>query len=68
MTDQAARWRRVEQLCEAALERPAGERAAVVRDACGGDEALRREVEQWLAQKSEGDGFMGLSVADLVAG
>ena len=35
MTDQAERWRHVEQLCSAALERAGGERTAFLRDACG---------------------------------
>ena len=32
MSDQAAQWRRVEQLCAAALERAEVERAAFLRD------------------------------------
>ena len=68
MTDPAARWRRIEQLCAAALERAGGERTAFLRDACGDDEALRREVEQLLAQESQVDGFMRGSVAIVAAG
>jgi hypothetical protein len=68
MTDQAARWRRVEQLVEAALERSGGERAAFLRDACGDDEALRHEVEQLLAQESQADRFLQGSVAAVAAG
>jgi eukaryotic-like serine/threonine-protein kinase len=67
MTDQAGRWRRVEQLCAAALERSARERDPFLRNACGDDEALRREVEQLLAQESEGEGFLGLSVGAVAA-
>ncbi|HET7294832.1 MAG TPA: protein kinase [Vicinamibacteria bacterium] len=42
------RWRRVDALVEAALERPPGERPAFLDHACGGDAELRREVESLL--------------------
>ncbi|MDT8341052.1 MAG: serine/threonine-protein kinase [Longimicrobiales bacterium] len=47
------RWARVEALFSGALERPAGERDAFLREACAGDEALRREVESLLAAAGE---------------
>jgi serine/threonine-protein kinase len=46
------RWRRIEELCHDALERDAGDRAAFVREACGDDELLRREVESLLVNAS----------------
>src|SRR5215831_21389355 len=52
------RWQRVEALYHAALHRPAGERSAFLRDACGGDEALRRDVESLLAQPASDVGFL----------
>jgi len=67
MTDEAARWRRVEQLCAAALERPSVQRPAFLNDACGADEALRREVEQLLAQESQAAAFLQGSVAAVAA-
>jgi eukaryotic-like serine/threonine-protein kinase len=39
------RWREIERLYYAALERSTEERAAFLTEACGHDEALRREVE-----------------------
>ena len=39
------RWREIERLYYAALERSAEERAAFLTEACGHDEALRREIE-----------------------
>lgn len=39
------RWKQIEEILEAVLERPSGERAAFLAEACAGDEALRREVE-----------------------
>src|SRR5262245_35514050 len=47
MTDE--RWRRVKELFQAAVDRPAGERAAFLAAAAGDDEKLLREVESLLA-------------------
>jgi len=47
------RWRKVERLFHAALEREENQRAAYVAGACQGDEALRREVESLLACQTE---------------
>lgn len=44
----AARWKRVRELVEAALDRPDGERAAFVAEQAGTDEALRAEVLELL--------------------
>ena len=52
-----ARWRRVEEVYQAAAERKPKERAAFLAVACAGDEDLRREVESLLAQPS-GDGML----------
>jgi Tol biopolymer transport system component len=46
------RWRRIEKLCHDALKRDSGDRAAFVREACGDDELLRREVESFLVNAS----------------
>jgi serine/threonine-protein kinase len=43
-----ARWAQVKALFQAAVERPASERAAFLAAATGGDELLRREVESLL--------------------
>ena len=43
------RWSRIKAIFQAAVERPAGERAAFLDDAVGNDEVLRREVESLLA-------------------
>ena len=54
----AERWRRIEQLCHDALERPAGERERFLAVACEGDEALRREVDALLAHDDSVDRFL----------
>jgi non-specific serine/threonine protein kinase/serine/threonine-protein kinase len=45
----ADRWKQVEELYHAALERDASGRVAFLEQACAGDEALRRRVESLLA-------------------
>lgn len=45
----AERWREVDRVFEAALDRPPGERTAFLEAACAGDLALHREVERLLA-------------------
>src|SRR5438094_100659 len=66
------RWRRVEELCHAALERDAQARAEFLADACGGDDDLRREVEALLAHAQTADRFLaaplGAVAADVLAG
>ena len=52
------RWHQIEQICEAALEREAGERAAFLKEACGKDEGLRREVESLLAHEEAAQSFI----------
>jgi len=49
------RWRRVDEILEAALELAADERPAFLAGACGGDTDLRREVESLLAHDRSDD-------------
>jgi eukaryotic-like serine/threonine-protein kinase len=49
------RLNRVSELYNDALARPAHERAAFLREACGDDDALRSDVESLLAQASENE-------------
>ncbi|MEO8052748.1 MAG: protein kinase, partial [Acidobacteriota bacterium] len=55
---QPARWKQIEELYHAALEREAGERAAFLAQACDGDVELRREVESLLAQYRSAEGVL----------
>ena len=52
------RFKQVERIFERALEMPAGERASFLDEACGGDDALRKQVEQLLAADSEAGEFL----------
>ena len=64
---EAERWQQVERLYHSTLEKPAGERAAFLADACAGDEELRREVESLLAHEDEAAGFMESPALDVAA-
>ena len=59
----ADRWRQVEDLCFAALARPADERTAFLRSACAGDDILQREVESLLAHEAAAEGFLKVPAA-----
>jgi serine/threonine protein kinase/tetratricopeptide (TPR) repeat protein len=48
------RWQEIERLYHSALERPESQRGAFVEEACGGDSALRDEVESLLAEGGHG--------------
>src|SRR5262245_47429002 len=62
------RWRRIEDLCHAALERDRTSRGAFLNEACAGDEELQREVESLLAQEGQINSFLGGSaLKDLAA-
>jgi serine/threonine protein kinase/tetratricopeptide (TPR) repeat protein len=69
-------WRKINELFEAALERPADERAAFLASACAGDEETRRRVEAMLDADARDDllmdrpayqaaGSLAASMADL---
>ena len=66
------RWRQVDELYAAALERKPEERAAFLDAACAGDAELRREVEEMLGSDAKAQDFIetpviGLAV-ELMAG
>jgi len=51
-------WRRVEELCQRALELKESGRAEFLQSACGGDDELRREVESLLAYERKAERFI----------
>ena len=59
--------REAARICEAALDRPAAERAAFVAAECATDEALRREVESLLRQQSKADRFLQTPALNVAA-
>ena len=66
MTDLERR-RRIEEVCDAALDREAHERAAFVAAACGRDDALRQEVESLLAHAQTAEGFLAAPIGEVAA-
>jgi len=54
----ADRQRQGTELCHAALECHASNRAAFLHEACAGDEALRQEVESLLRYEEAAQGFL----------
>ena len=67
MSDAADRWRRLEEVCQAALERPAHEREAFLAVACGSDEGLRREAESLLDRDARAREFLATPLGELAA-
>jgi serine/threonine protein kinase/Tol biopolymer transport system component len=63
----AGRQRQITELCHAALERNASDRAAFLREACAGDEALRQEVESLLRYEDAADRVLGRPAVEEVA-
>ena len=61
------RWRRVEHLYHAALERDAAERRTCLSDACAGDPSLRPEVESLLGYEDNADHFLEAPAAQAAA-
>ena len=61
------RYREVDDLFAAALERPGEEQEAFLAAACAGDEELRRLVEQLLAADARGHSFLERPAADSAA-
>ena len=61
------RWQEIEQLYHTVLKQDASERAAFLKEACGGDAELRREVESLLARQSEAESFVETPAAKVVA-
>src|SRR5690348_2656086 len=63
----APRWKQVDNLLQAVLERPPSERDAFLRLACAGDEALEREVRSLLASQREAGSFLESPAIELAA-
>jgi eukaryotic-like serine/threonine-protein kinase len=61
------RWNHVDKLLQSALDRPVPERDAFLRDACGGDEQVEREVRSLLAAHDRADTFLAAPAIDLAA-
>jgi eukaryotic-like serine/threonine-protein kinase len=63
----SSRWREIERLFHAALEREPGTRNAFLDEACSGDLELRREVDSLLASAGNEGAFMNRPAIELEA-
>src|SRR5580700_6224562 len=61
------RWKQVDSLLQAVLERPVEEREDFLRDASAGDEALEREVRSLLASQQEAGSFLESPAIEVAA-
>ena len=63
----AERWKRVDDLLQAALDQPTTGRSAFLLQACDGDEALEREVRSLLASHEAAGSFLESPAIDTAA-
>jgi len=61
------RWKQINDVLITALERPAIERSALVKEACGSDEGLRLEVESLLGSHEQASDFLEESIVGAAA-
>ena len=61
------RWQQIKGLYESALRCDEGKRASFLDQACGGDPALRRELESLLAYENREDGFIETPALEVAA-
>ena len=61
------RWKQVDGLLQAVLERPPEERDAFLRQACGDDPALEREARSLLAAQQQAGSFLDSPAMELAA-
>ena len=61
------RWNHVDRLLQSALDIPARERDAFLRNACGGDQRLEEEVRSLLAAHARAGDFLGTPAIDRAA-
>ena len=52
------RWKKIDSLLQAVLERPPGEHDAFLRHACAADEALEREIRSLLVAQQQAGSFL----------
>ncbi len=63
----AERWQQIEKFYHLALERQPVQRADFLKEACAGDEALRKEVESLLAHHGQADSFIEAPALEVAA-
>ena len=61
------RWQQIERLYHAALERKPAERAAFLREACAGEDAVRSEIESLLGYQEKAEQFIESPALEVAA-
>src|SRR5258708_5690981 len=61
------RWKQLDKLLHAVLQRPAEEREAFLRDACAGNERLEREARSLLTVEYKAEGFLEIPAMERAA-
>jgi formylglycine-generating enzyme required for sulfatase activity/dienelactone hydrolase len=61
------RWKRIDDLFQAALERPLADRDAFLKQACGGDSILEQDVRSLLASASGAGSFLESPALEVAA-
>jgi serine/threonine protein kinase len=64
---EAERWRQIERLYNAVLERPVDQHGAFLMETCGADEALRRELEALLEYEHQAGSFIEIPAIEIAA-
>ena len=64
---ESERWQRVDDLLQAAFERPQADRREFLRQACAGDKALEREVWSLVASEQKAGVFLQSPAIDVAA-
>ena len=64
---EASRWKEISAIYAAALERPVGERAAWLAEACGADDELRQQLQSLLDLHDEAQQTLTTPAAQLLA-
>ena len=60
------RWQQIEKLYHSTLEREDSQRASFLKEACAGDEVVRREVESLLAYQPQAESFTEVPALEVV--
>ena len=61
------RWKQIEHIYHSALEREQSQQSAFLQEACGGNSALRQEVESLLAHEQEAEDFIEAPALEVAA-
>src|ERR1035438_10114647 len=61
------RWRRVDDLFQAALQLPPAGRAEFLRQACAGDQAVERDVQSLLSSQQQAGSFLEIPAMEVAA-